>query len=97
MDCNNKEQIYLGEDRWLRYSIVSCTPEPQDFTIEAATYSIPGFGEDGGDLAGDCIIDDKEKTIKIKVKPVKTGTFTVTFTLVIADEIIKMKVRLHVC
>lgn len=97
MDCNEREQIYLGEDRWLRYDIVSCTPEPQDFTIESATYRIPGFGEDGGDLSGDCLIDDVDKTIEIKVKPVKTGTFTVIFTLVIADEIIKLKARLYVC
>lgn len=91
------EQMYLGEERWLTYKIVSCNPEPGDFTIQAASYSIPGFAADGGDVSGDCIVDNENKTIKVKVKPLKANAYTITFTLLIADETIKLKGIIHVC
>lgn len=91
------EQMYIGEERWLTYKVISCSPEQPDYTIEAATYLIQGIGVAGGDVSGNCVIDDTAKTVRIKVNPVKSGFFTLTLTLTIADEVIKLKVGLHVC
>lgn len=98
-DCGNAttQEMIVGEDRWLSYMVVSCSTGPEEYSIQEATYEIPGFGADGGDASGNCVVNNVDKIVKVKVRPVKTGVFTLTFTLLIADETIKLRARLNVC
>ena len=76
-----------GERRKIQLDVYSCKNEP--FIILHASYSVV---DHKGQIvtSGNCIITDK--TLSLMYDASNRGLFTITITLIIADEIIKEKV-----
>ena len=92
MSCNNIVlHLDQGERRRIQLDVYSCKNEP--FVILDAAYEITGI--EGEIIAsGSCIISDKMLSFMYDAK--EKGSFGITITLTIADEIIKEKMVIYV-